>query len=96
MTQTTIAVEPTFETTNLVQQRQYCIPTLENRLQAALEHARRLTAMFELPNPEVAIAWETVDELQAEKARQQAAQKTPFELYCEANPSAPECRIYQV
>lgn len=90
MTQATV-----FTDTNLASSKYNSTPTLENRLQAALEHARRLTALFELTKPEVAIAWENVEELLTEKARQRAAKKTPFALHCEANPSAPECRIYE-
>jgi hypothetical protein len=90
MTQTAIVIN-----TNLAKPKHYQNPTLENRLLVALEHARRLTAMFELPNQEVAIAWETVEELRAEQVRQRATRKTPLALYCEANPSAPECRIYE-
>ena len=70
-------------------------PSLETRLQVALEHARRMSAMFEAGNIEVAIAWETVEELAAARSHQKAAAKSAFSLYCEANPDAPECRLYE-
>jgi len=71
-------------------------PELETALKAALEHARRLTEMYGTDPVEVAIAWETVDELETAKARQQAqAPATTFESYCSAYPDAPECRIYE-
>jgi hypothetical protein len=68
---------------------------LDNALPAALEHARRLTEMYGTDNIEVAIAWETVEELETAKARNQAKQPTTFESYCAAYPDAPECRIYE-
>lgn len=68
--------------------------TLEARLQVALEHARRLTAMYGVESREVALAWDTVEDLWTAQRRQQA--QTPFERYCETYPDAPEARIYEV
>lgn len=71
--------------------------TLETTLSAALEHARRLTQMNGGVGTDVAIAWETVEELQIAQARKAPLQPEPasaFEQYCAANPEAPECRIY--
>ncbi|MEB3268774.1 MAG: Calvin cycle protein CP12 [Leptolyngbya sp.] len=70
-------------------------PSLDTAIAAALEHARRLTAMYGTDRPEVAIAWETVEELQTAKARRRQVQKSTFVRYCEAHPDAPECRIYE-
>ena len=69
---------------------------LETALEAALEHARRLTEMYGIEKIETVLAWETVEELQVAYARQKATAKSAFELYCDANPDAPECRIYDV
>ena len=71
-------------------------PSLNSRLQAALEHARRLTAMYDVGQIEVAIAWETVEELEVAQRRQQASRPSAFAQYCAANPDAPECRMYDV
>mgnify|MGYP006278873941 FL=1 len=71
--------------------------TFETRLSAALEHARRLTEMTGGVGPDVAIAWETVEELQTAQARKAALETetaSAFEHYCAANPGALECRIY--
>ncbi|HSM82037.1 MAG TPA: Calvin cycle protein CP12 [Nodosilinea sp.] len=68
--------------------------TLASRLQIALEHARRLTALYGADNIDVAIAWETVEELSTAH-RRQAVQPSAFDRYCEAHPDAPECRIYE-
>ena len=70
-------------------------PSLESRLQAALEHARRLTQMRGTADIEVAIAWETVEELQVALYRRKQAAPTAFAQYCVANPDAPECRVYE-
>ena len=45
---------------------------------------------------ECAAAWDAVEELQAEAAhqRQDHPQKTYFEQYCDSNPDAAECRVY--
>ncbi len=45
-----------------------------------------------------AVAWDIVEELQAEKAHQQQAKhrKTALESYCEKHPEAIECLIYDV
>lgn len=69
-------------------------PSLETQLKAALEHARRLTAM-DADKIEIAIAWETVEELQKAQYQKNAAVRTPFANYCAENPDAPECRIYE-
>ncbi|MEM6714834.1 MAG: Calvin cycle protein CP12 [Cyanobacteria bacterium P01_C01_bin.147] len=70
-------------------------PSLETRLQAALEHARRLTEMRGTADIEVAIAWETVEELQVALHRRRQTTPTAFEAYCATNPDAPECRVYE-
>ncbi|MGK7877969.1 MAG: Calvin cycle protein CP12 [Xenococcaceae cyanobacterium] len=46
---------------------------------------------------ECAAAWDAVEELQAEAAhqRQNQPQKTSLEQYCDDNPEAAECRVYE-
>ncbi len=68
--------------------------TLETTFQAALEHARRLTAMHGSSNIDVAIAWGTVEELLTAKTIKHVPVETAFARYCAANPDAPESRIY--
>lgn len=45
---------------------------------------------------ECAAAWDVVEELQAEAAhqRQKEAPKNSLEQYCDMNPEADECRVY--
>jgi hypothetical protein len=47
-------------------------------------------------SPECAAAWDAVEELQAEASHQKEShpQKTSLEKYCDDNPDAAECRIY--
>ena len=70
--------------------------SLENSIQAALEHARRLTQMNGIEVIEVALAWEVVEELMKAKRQQQEKAHTPFEQYCNSYPDALECRVYDV
>jgi len=84
-----MSLTTTLSTPNLIAQ-----PTLTARLQVALEHARRLTALYGTNNQDVAIAWETVEELSTTH-RRQVVQPSAFALYCDAHPDAPECRIYE-
>jgi hypothetical protein len=70
--------------------------SLEISFQAALEHARRLTQMYGIDVPEVAVAWDVVEELATAKSRRQKSSSTTFEHYCSLHPDAPECRIYEV
>lgn len=68
---------------------------LEADLQVALEHARRLTELYGTTGrPEVAVAWDTVEELLTAKARRREQSPTTFQTYCSRYPDAPECRIY--
>lgn len=93
MTQTTHLINATPGVTSDVTVQP--TPSLDKQLQAALEHARRLTEMYGTHPIEVALAWETVEELQTAIAKRRATTKSAFERYCDAHPDAPECRIYE-
>ncbi|NMF86448.1 hypothetical protein E1H13_24550 [Nodosilinea sp. P-1105] len=69
--------------------------SLDGTIKAALEHARRLTDMYGTSNIEVALAWETVDELETARTHQKTLQMSSLERYCIAYPDAAECRIYE-
>ena len=93
MTNITIAPKTTISTINL--QPQSPQSTAENRLKAALEHARRLTQMHGQQNVDVAIAWETVEELRTAQTRQPVYScQLAFDRYCAETPHALECRAY--
>lgn len=71
-------------------------PSLDTRISTAREHARRLTALYGTNSPDVAVAWEEVEELLTAKARQKEQKVSAFEEYCSLYPDAPECRMYEV
>ncbi|PSB07053.1 hypothetical protein C7B76_28605 [filamentous cyanobacterium CCP2] len=71
---------------------------LEERIQQAIERARTICAEKGATSGECAVAWDEVEELQAEASHQKAEKlyetKTAFEAYCEENPDAFEARVY--
>jgi hypothetical protein len=74
--------------------------SLDANLGAALEHARRLTALYGIEATEVAVAWDVFEELLTAKSRQvESTAFSPasgFAGYCSLHPEAPECRVYDL
>ncbi len=71
--------------------------TLSKEIQMAIDNARAICAEKGAGSKECAIAWEVVEELQAEASHQQAkTHKSAFEEYCEEFPEAAEARMYDV
>jgi CBS domain-containing protein len=70
---------------------------IEDQLDIVREEARAICASKGTTAPECAAAWDVVEELQAEMSHQRSKkpEKTNFQKYCEANPDAEECRIYE-
>lgn len=69
---------------------------IEAKIQAAIDEAHAICDKLGSDSKECAVAWDTVEELQAEASHQkQKPTKTAFQQYCEANPEADECRIYE-
>lgn len=71
---------------------------LEQEIQKAIQGARAVCAEKGSNSRDCAVAWDIVEELQAEAAHQRAdkIEKTAFEEYCEEFPEALEARIYDV
>jgi CBS domain-containing protein len=71
---------------------------LKQKIQQAIENARAICAEKGNASSDCAVAWDIVEELQAEAAHQQAEklEKTAFEDYCEEYPEAVEARMYEV
>jgi CBS domain-containing protein len=69
---------------------------LDEQIEQAIADARSICEQYGATSKECMIAWETVEELQAEASHQRAMklQKTAFEEYCEEFPEALEARIY--
>lgn len=69
---------------------------LEEELRDAIEEARTICDRTSPRSQECSLAWDEVDELQAEIAHQQSKKifKTAFEEYCEEFPEAMEGRVF--
>lgn len=70
---------------------------IQEKIQDELKQAREACDVSGANSAECAAAWDAVEELQAEAAhqKQNEPEKTPFQKYCEDNPNADECRIYE-
>lgn len=70
--------------------------TLAQRIQEAIVEARAACELNGTQSSDCAVAWDIVEELQAERCHRQQAQlqKTSLERYCDQYPDADECRIY--
>lgn len=69
---------------------------IQDKIQEELEQAREVCDVNGANSKECAAAWDAVEELQAEASHQrQVKPKTSLEQFCDANPEAAECRIYE-
>jgi uncharacterized protein YgiB involved in biofilm formation len=71
--------------------------TIQEKIQEELKQAREVCSTTGVHSKECAAAWDAVEELQAEAShqRQDAKYKSSLEKYCDDNPEAVECRIYE-
>ena len=74
------------------------VSTLETAILEALTEARSTCEVNGSSSSECAVAWDIVEELQAEKSHQKQADqiKNSLDNYCDRNPNALECRVYDV
>ena len=70
---------------------------LKDQIKQEVEQAREVCSTEGSTSGECAAAWDVVEELQAEAShqRQNNPQKSSLEQYCDSNPDAPECRVYE-
>lgn len=69
---------------------------IQGQIEQELEQARVVCDTKGATSGECAAAWDAVEEMQAEAAHQkQTKPKTSFETYCDDNPDAAECRLYE-
>jgi peptide subunit release factor 1 (eRF1) len=70
--------------------------TIQDQIDKEREAARNTCKDQGEGSVECAIAWDTVEELQAEAAhqRQKVVTKNSLQEYCDDNPDALECRVY--
>ncbi len=71
--------------------------TIQDKIQEELQQARDVCDASGVNSKECAAAWDAVEELQAEAShqKQDAKEKNSLEKYCDDNPEAVECRIYE-
>ncbi|MBD2292418.1 Calvin cycle protein CP12 [Anabaena sphaerica FACHB-251] len=70
--------------------------TIQEQIQEEIEQARTVCDVSGGNSAECAAAWDAVEELQAEASHQrQTKPKNSLEQYCDANPEADECRVYE-
>ncbi|WP_017651373.1 Calvin cycle protein CP12 [Fortiea contorta] len=69
---------------------------IQEKIQDEVEQARTVCDTSGSSSAECAAAWDAVEELQAEASHQrQSKQKNSLEKYCDDNPEADECRLYE-
>ncbi|MGB5962223.1 MAG: Calvin cycle protein CP12 [Coleofasciculaceae cyanobacterium] len=69
---------------------------IHTKIEQEREQARAVCDVKGGESGDCAAAWDVVEELQAEASdqRQKGKQKNSLEIYCDANPEADECRLY--
>ncbi|WP_421657861.1 Calvin cycle protein CP12 [Leptothermofonsia sp. ETS-13] len=68
---------------------------IKAKIEQELAEARAVCDANGSESPKCAAAWDAVEELQAEASHQrQTKPKNSLEQYCDDNPEAAECRIY--
>ena len=70
---------------------------IQEQIQRERESAREVCSTSGADSGECAAAWDTVEELSAEAShrKQKAPKKSSLEQYCDENPDALECRVYE-
>jgi CP12 domain len=69
---------------------------IQEKIQEELQNAREVCGASGSSSTDCAVAWDTVEELQAEASHQkQEKGKNSLEVFCDDNPDAAECRIYE-
>ncbi len=70
---------------------------IQEKIEQERDQARAVCDLEGATSGECAAAWDAVEELQAEAAhqRQNQPQKSSLEQYCDDNPDAAECRVYE-
>ncbi|MBD2305080.1 Calvin cycle protein CP12 [Chroococcidiopsis sp. FACHB-1243] len=68
---------------------------IQDEIEQAREQARQACETSGDDSVDCAVAWDTVEELQAEAShKRQVKPKNSLEKYCDDNPEAAECRLY--
>ncbi|MGG6297599.1 Calvin cycle protein CP12 [Leptolyngbya sp. AN02str] len=69
---------------------------IQSKIEQERQQAREACEVNGNGSPECAAAWDAVEELQAEASHQRAkdTNKNSLQQYCDDNPEAAECRVY--
>lgn len=69
---------------------------IQEQIEKERDQARVICEGEGSSSQECAVAWDTVEELQAEAAHQKSKvpAKSSLEQFCDDNPEAAECRVY--
>jgi hypothetical protein len=68
---------------------------IKKQIEEELQNARSVCDVNGATSGECAAAWDAVEELQAEASHQrQVKPKNSLEQFCDDNPDALECRVY--
>jgi len=68
---------------------------IKEQILVEVKQARETCETSGTDSQECVVAWETVEGLQSELSEQQQDKpKNSLEIYCDANPEADECRLY--
>ncbi|MDH6060263.1 Calvin cycle protein CP12 [Chrysosporum bergii ANA360D] len=68
---------------------------IQQTIETEIEQARAVCDISGSNSAECAAAWDAVEELQAEASHQRNKKpKNSLEQYCDDNPEADECRLY--
>jgi hypothetical protein len=70
---------------------------IKEQIQQEIENAKNTCGTQGSDSGECAAAWDAVEELQAEAShqRQTHPKKNSLQQYCDENPDAVECRVYE-
>ena len=69
---------------------------INEQIEQEKQNAKSVCSVEGAASGDCAAAWDVVEELQAEASHQREKEptKTSFEKYCDDNPDAVECRVY--
>lgn len=70
---------------------------IQSKIDQEREQAREVCSTEGAQSGDCAAAWDAVEELQAEASHQKETKTTKdsLEVYCDDNPDALECRVYE-
>ncbi|MFB2647084.1 Calvin cycle protein CP12 [Raphidiopsis sp. BLCC-F218] len=70
--------------------------SIQEKIEQEVQQAREVCDISGGNSAACAAAWDAVEELQAAAShKKQEKPKTSLQAYCDANPDADECRVYE-